>query len=113
MQVYCDMGRVCGCDEGRRGREGWMTVGNIDMTRHKENCPIGFREVTSSGKTMCGGPGTSCVSTTFSSRGVEYSQSLDTSLDERMPLQLITDISGLLTPTFLMALYTAKKRWLF
>ena len=48
-------------------------MGNIDMTRHK-NCPTGFREVTTSGKTMCGGPGTTCVSTSFSSRGVEYSR---------------------------------------
>ena len=47
---------------------------DIDMTRHKENCPTGFREVTSSGKKMCGGRGTSCVSTSFSSHGVEYSR---------------------------------------
>ena len=73
VQVYCDMERVCGCDEGRRGRGGWMRVADIDMTRHKENCPTGFREVTSSGKKMCGGPGTSCISTSFSSHGVEFS----------------------------------------
>ena len=51
-----------------------MRVADIDMTRHKENCPTGFREVTSSGKKMCGGRGTSCVSTSFSSHGVEYSR---------------------------------------
>ena len=51
-----------------------MRVADIDMTRHKENCPTGFREVTSSGKKMCGGPGTSCISTSFSSHGVEFSR---------------------------------------
>ena len=51
-----------------------MRVADINMTRHKENCPTGFREVTSSGKRMCGGPGTSYVSTSFSSHGFEYSQ---------------------------------------
>ena len=51
-----------------------MRVADIDMTRHKENCPTGFREVTSFGKKMCGGRGTSCVSTNFSSHGVEYSR---------------------------------------
>ena len=51
-----------------------MRVADIDMTRHKENCPTGFREVTSSGKKMCGGRGGGCVSTSFSSHGVEYSR---------------------------------------
>ena len=51
-----------------------MRVADINMTRHKENCPTGFREVTSSGKKMCGSRGTGCVSTSFSSHGVEYSR---------------------------------------
>ena len=51
-----------------------MRVADIDMTRHKENCPTGFREVTSSGKRMCGGKDRGCVSTSFSSHGVEYSR---------------------------------------
>ena len=51
-----------------------MRVADIDMTRHKENCPTGFREVTSSGKRMCGGRGEGCDSTSFSSHGVEYSR---------------------------------------
>ena len=51
-----------------------MRVADIDMTRHKETCPTGFREVTSSGKKMCRGRGTSCVSTSFSSHEVEYSR---------------------------------------
>ena len=51
-----------------------MRVADIDMTRLNENCPAGFRKVTSSGKTMCGGQGSSCISTTFSSHGIEYSR---------------------------------------
>ena len=51
-----------------------MRVADIDMTRQEENCPTGFREVTSSGKTMCGGRGSGCVNTSFSSHGVEYSR---------------------------------------
>ena len=70
VQVYCDMERVCGCG----GEGGWMRVADIDMTRHKENCPAGFRLVTSSGKRMCGNTGVGCVATAFSSRGVEYSR---------------------------------------
>ena len=70
VKVYCDMERVCGCDGGG----GWMRVADIDMTRPNENCPAGFRTVTASGKTMCGGQGAGCISTTFSSHGIEYSR---------------------------------------
>ena len=51
-----------------------MRVADIDMTRPNENCPAGFRKVTASGKTMCGGQGAGCISTTFSSHGIEYSR---------------------------------------
>ena len=51
-----------------------MRVADIDMTREKENCPTVFREVTSSGKRMCGGRGEGCDSTRFSSHGIEYSR---------------------------------------
>ena len=51
-----------------------MRVANIDMTRANENCPAGFRKVTASGKTMCGGQASSCISTTFSSHGLQYSR---------------------------------------
>ena len=62
-----------------------MRVADIDITQHKENCPTGFREVTSSGKRMCGGRGEGCVSTSFSSHGVEcVGESLATSLDGQM-----------------------------
>ena len=51
-----------------------MRVADIDMTRQKENCPTGFRLVTSQGKRVCGGQSATCVNTSFSSRGVEYSR---------------------------------------
>ena len=51
-----------------------MRVANINMTRPNETCPAGFRKVTDSGKTMCGGQSSSCISTTFSSHGLQYSR---------------------------------------
>ena len=51
-----------------------MRVADVNMTRPNENCPAGFIKVTSSGKTMCGGQGAGCISTTFSSHGIEYSR---------------------------------------
>ena len=51
-----------------------MRVADIDMTRPNENCPAGFRKVTDSGKTMCGGQSSRCISTTFSSHGLQYSR---------------------------------------
>ena len=51
-----------------------MRVANINMTRPNETCPTGFRKVTASDKTMCEGQISSCISTTFSSHGLQYSQ---------------------------------------
>ena len=51
-----------------------MRVANINMTRPNENCPAGFIKVTDSGKTMCGGQSSRCISTTFSSHGLQYSR---------------------------------------
>ena len=51
-----------------------MRVANINMTRPNENCPAGFRKVTAAGKTMCGGQGSSCINTTFSSHEIQYSR---------------------------------------
>ena len=48
-----------------------MRVINIDMTQFNEDCPAGFRKVTANGKTMCGGQGSQCISTTFSSHGLQ------------------------------------------
>ena len=51
-----------------------MRVADIDMTRLNINCPQGFRKITTAGKRMCGGQGSRCISTTFSSHGIEYSR---------------------------------------
>ena len=51
-----------------------MRVAHIDMTQLNENCPAGFRKVTANGKTMCGGQGSQCISTTFSPHGMQYSR---------------------------------------
>ena len=68
IRVYCDMTRRC-C--GSRG--GWMRVADLDMTNPTQNCPSGFRLITSL-KRSCGRPGSGCVSTTFPVHGVQYSR---------------------------------------
>ena len=68
-QQYCDMTRTC-C--GRTG--GWMKVANLDMKDTNQQCPSGFRLVTSP-RRSCGRPGPAgCVSTTFPDHNVEYSR---------------------------------------
>ena len=68
-QQYCNMTRMC-C--GRTG--GWMRVANLDMKDTNQQCPSGFRLVTSL-RRSCGRPGPAgCVSTTFPVYGVEYSR---------------------------------------
>ena len=74
MKVFCDMERVCGCDEGSGDGGGWMRVADINMTRPNENCPAEFKKVTANGTTMCGDQNASCNSTTFSSHGLQYSR---------------------------------------
>ena len=73
VQIYCDMDRTnCSCNTTR----GWMRVANLDMTDPNQNCPAGFRLVnrTSAPLRTCGRPGPEgCVSTTFQTYGVEYS----------------------------------------
>ena len=76
MKVFCDIERVCGCDEGIEEGGGWMRVADINMTRPNENCRAGFRKVKASGKTMCGGQSQSCTSTTFSSHRLQYESAL-------------------------------------
>ena len=51
-----------------------MRVAHIDMTQPNQDCPAGFRKVTASGKTMCGGQGSQCISTTFSPHGLQYTR---------------------------------------
>ena len=51
-----------------------MRVAHIDMTQPNQDCPAGLRKVTASGKTVCGGQGQGCISTTFSPHGFQYSR---------------------------------------
>ena len=88
------MERVCGCAVGRGESGVWMRVADIDMTRPKESCRSGFRKITSSGKTMCGGQSISCISTTFTSHRVPYvEESLATSMDTQIHFQHIIMIT--------------------
>ena len=50
-----------------------MRVADLDMTDPTQNCPPGFRLITSP-KRLCGRPGSGCVSTTFPTHGVQYSR---------------------------------------
>ena len=70
-QQYCDMERE-GC--GTRG--GWMRVAHLDMTQPNQQCPSGFRLITSSSKRLCGrpGPGANCASVKFSTNGIAYNK---------------------------------------
>jgi len=66
-RTYCDMTRRCCNSTG-----GWMRVANFNITNTTQNCPQGFRTITSP-RRLCGrqsGPG--CASTTFSVHGVQY-----------------------------------------
>ena len=51
-----------------------MRVADINMTRPNEECPAVFRKVTDSGKTLCGGQDSRCISITFTSHGLQYSR---------------------------------------
>ena len=69
--VYCHMEELCGSDEG------WMRVAYLDMSDPNEKCPDGFRLYEENGVRACGRPSTSsgsCVSTTYPSEGISYSQ---------------------------------------
>ena len=77
-QVYCHMNRTnCGCSTTT---EGWMRVANVDMTDPNQNCPDGLTlfSRTSAPLRTCGRPGPpasgGCVSTSFSTYGVQYSR---------------------------------------
>ena len=69
--IYCHMEELCGSDEG------WMRVAYFNMSDSNEKCPDGFRLYEENGVRACGRPSTgsgSCVSTTYPSEGISYSQ---------------------------------------
>ena len=69
--VYCYMEALCGSEKG------WMRVAYLDMSDPSEKCPDGFRLYEENGVRACGRPSTtsgSCVSTTYPSEGIRYSE---------------------------------------
>ena len=66
-RTYCDMTRRCCNSMG-----GWMRVVEFNMTNPTQNCPQGFRTITSP-RRLCGRQsGLGCTSTTFPVHGVKY-----------------------------------------
>ena len=70
VKVYCDMGRVCGREEG-----GWMRLTSINMTRKDSSCPSGLREEKHGKFRVCAKDTKSeCSSTVFATHGIGYSR---------------------------------------
>ena len=66
--VYCDMDLNC------NGTRGWMRVGYLNMTDPSEQCPPGFRLYEKNGVRACGRYTKGCVSVTYPSHDISYSQ---------------------------------------
>ena len=74
VQMYCDMNaRNCSCIS----TGGWTRVANLNLTNPSQQCPDGFRLVTSTSPDLrlCGRPDTvtGCLSIVFPVNGIEYS----------------------------------------
>ena len=66
--TYCNMDTLCGSGGG------WTRLAYLDMSDATQNCPSGFRLYQSGGVRACGRYGSGCVSVTFPSNGISYSQ---------------------------------------
>ena len=66
--VYCNMGELCGSGGG------WTRLAYLDMSDSTESCPSGFKLYQSGGIRACGRTKDGCVSVTFPSNGISYSQ---------------------------------------
>ena len=66
--VYCNMDELCG------SRGGWTRLAYLDMSNSTQSCPSGFKLHQSGGVRACGRPDDGCVSVTFPSNGISYSQ---------------------------------------
>ena len=66
--VYCNMDLNC------NGERGWMRVGYLNMTDPNEQCPPGFRLYEENGTRACGRYTSGCVSVTYPSHDISYSQ---------------------------------------
>ena len=73
FQLFCITSpQNCSCNS----QGGWARVANLDMTDPNQTCPDGFRLVSRTEPPLrtCGTPSRGCISTTFSTRGIEYSR---------------------------------------
>ena len=68
-QVYCHMDKDI-CDS----QGGWTRIAMIDMTDTEQVCPEGFKLYSANGIRACGKSSSGCVSVTFPSDDLTYSQ---------------------------------------
>ena len=66
VQVYCDMDRVCGCNNSG----GWTRVAFLNMTNPDQQCPGAWRLLNGR---LCGGNNLGCVSAMYNTYGIHYS----------------------------------------
>ena len=66
--AYCDMDVLCGSGGG------WTRLAYLDMNDATQNCPSGFRLYQSGGVRACGRTNSGCVSVSFPSNNLQYSQ---------------------------------------
>ena len=66
--AYCKMGTLCGSGGG------WTRLAYLDMTDATQSCPTGFRYYQTDSFRACGRYSAGCVSVTFPSHGIRYSQ---------------------------------------
>ena len=66
--AYCKMGTLCGSGGG------WTRLAYLDMTDATQSCPTGFRYYQTGSFRACGRYSAGCVSVTFPSHGIRYSQ---------------------------------------
>ena len=73
VQVYCDMERVCGCNN----TGGWTRVAYLNMTDSNQQCPGAWmlQNYATEPRRLCGNRiRYGCLSTTFNTYGIRYSQ---------------------------------------
>ena len=73
VQVYCDMNRVCGCDD----TGGWTRVANLNMTDQNQQCPGAWmlQNYTTEPRRLCRNCiRYGCLSATFNTYGIHYGQ---------------------------------------
>ena len=69
VEVYCDMNRHC-CNSS----SGWMRVAYLNMTDHTQQCPDGWRELTTQIRTCRRANGSYVNSVVFNTSGMFYNR---------------------------------------